>query len=83
MNIAQSSTIHPNRIRFSNITTANNYPDSWDASDTTKSAGFIDLVEMNTPIVDGAVLGNDFYVYSSEDVYRLDLCRRTVHLQRP
>ena len=23
---------------------------------------------MNTPIVDGAVLGNDFYVYSSEDV---------------
>ena len=67
----EAGTSFPNRIRFSDITTANNVPGSWDAADLTKSAGFIDLVEMNTPIVDGATLGNDFYIYSSDHVYQL------------
>ena len=34
-------------------------------------AGFIDLVEMNSPIVDGATLGNDFIVYSSDQVHKM------------
>ena len=67
----EGSNSFPNRVRFSNITTANNVPDSWDASDTTKSAGFIDLVEMNSPIVDGLPLGNDFIVYSSEQIHQM------------
>ena len=61
----------PNRVRFSNITTANNVPDSWDATDTTKSAGFIDIVESDTPIVDGLTLGNDFIIYTSNDVHQM------------
>lgn len=61
----------PNRIRFSDITTANSVPGSWDATDTTKSAGFIDIVESDTPIVDGLTLGNDFIVYTSNDVHML------------
>ena len=71
LGLTEGSTSFPNRIRFSDITTANSVPGSWADNDPTKSSGFIDLVEMNTPIVDGAILGNDFIVYSSEDVYSL------------
>lgn len=72
LNITESSTSFPNRIRFSNTVTANNYPDSWDASDTTKSAGFNDLVQMQTEIVDGATLGSNFIIYSSDQVWQME-----------
>tara|TARA_Y100001938_G_scaffold150777_1_gene243376 strand:- start:17719 stop:19335 length:1617 start_codon:yes stop_codon:yes gene_type:complete len=68
LKMTEGTTSYPNRVRFSDITTANSVPGSWDATDTTKSAGFIDLVESNTPIVDGLTLGNDFIIYTSDDV---------------
>jgi hypothetical protein len=47
-------------------------PDSWDASDTTKSAGFIDLVDLKTPIIDGFPLGKNFIIYSADQVYLME-----------
>ena len=72
LGMTESSTSYPNRVRFSNLVTANNYPDSWDATDTTKSAGFNDLVQMKTPIVDGATLGSNFIIYSSDQVWQME-----------
>ena len=72
LNMTESSTNYSNRVRFSNIVTANSIPDSWDASDTTKSAGFNDLVQMQTAIVDGLQLGTNFVVYSSNEAILME-----------
>lgn len=72
LNVTEGGTTFANRIRFSDLTLANTVPTSWDASDTTKSAGFIDLVEMKTPIVDGLPLGNNFIIYSKDQVWSME-----------
>jgi len=72
LNTTESSTSYPNRVRWSNIALANSVPDSWDATDTTKSAGFNDLVQMATPIVDGATLGSNFMIYSRDQVWLME-----------
>ena len=72
LNTTESNTSYPNRVRWSNIALANSIPDSWDATDTTKSAGFNDLVQMATPIVDGATLGSNFMIYSRDQVWLME-----------
>lgn len=72
LNTQEGVTEFPTRVRFSNIALANNAPDSWDETDTTKSAGFNDLVEMDTPIVDGASLGSNFLIYSASQVWLME-----------
>ena len=72
LNMTEGSTNFPNRIRFSNIVQANAIPDSWDETDVTKSAGFSDQVQLNTPIIDGLELGTNFLVYTSSEVLRMD-----------
>lgn len=72
LNMTESSTNYANRVRFSNLVTANAIPDSWDASDTTKSAGFNDLVAMQTSIVDGLELGTNFVIYSSTEAVMME-----------
>ena len=72
LNTTESNTSYPNRVRWSNIALANSVPDSWDATDTTKSAGFNDLVQMATPIMDGATLGSNFMIYSRDQVWLME-----------
>jgi hypothetical protein len=72
LNTTESGTTYSSRVRWSNLALANSVPDSWDASDTTKSAGFNDLIEMKTPIVDGASLGTNFIIYSKDQVYLME-----------
>ena len=72
LKITQGSTSFPNRVRFSNLVSANAVPDSWDDTDTTKSAGFNDLVQMQTAIIDGATLGSNFIIYSSDQVWQME-----------
>ena len=62
LNMIEGSSSFPTRVRWSNLAQANNLPDSWCAADTTKSAGFNDLVQMKTGIVDGATLGSNFII---------------------
>tara|TARA_R100000935_G_scaffold4470_1_gene10663 strand:+ start:1170 stop:2771 length:1602 start_codon:yes stop_codon:yes gene_type:complete len=68
----EGSTAFPNRVRFSDPVLANSIPSTWDASDLTNSAGFNDLVQMKTPIVDGATLGSNFLVYSQDQVWMME-----------
>ena len=68
----EGSTSFPNRVRFSDIVTANNVPSSWDETITTNSAGTNDLVDMKTAIVDGEVLGNNFIIYSSDSIFLME-----------
>ena len=72
LNMTEGSTNFPTRVRFSDITTANSVPGSWDATDTTKSAGFNDLVQIPTEIVDGMSLGSNFIIYSSDQTWLME-----------
>jgi hypothetical protein len=72
LNTTEGGVNYPSRVRYSNLTLANSVPDSWDASDTTKSAGFNDLVQMKTGIVDGLTLGTNFIVYGKDQVWLME-----------
>jgi len=72
LNMTESGTSYNSRVRWSDLTLANSIPGSWDAGDTTKSAGFNDLVEMKTPIVDGLTLGTNFIIYSQDQVWLME-----------
>ena len=68
----ESNLDYPNRVRFSDPVLANQVPSTWDETDLTNSAGFNDLVQMKTPIVDGATLGSNFLVYSQDQVWGME-----------
>lgn len=68
----EGGTAYPNRVRFSNPALANSVPSTWDETDTTASAGFNDLVQMKTPIIDGQTLGSNFLVYSQDQVWMME-----------
>lgn len=72
LNTTENGQSFPNRVRFSDPVLANSVPDTWDEADTTNSAGFNDLVQMQTPIVDGATLGTNFMIYSSDQVWQME-----------
>ena len=72
LDTTESGTNFPNRVRFSTPALANSVPSTWDETDTTASAGFNDLVQMKTPIVDGATLGSNFLVYSQDQVWLME-----------
>jgi hypothetical protein len=68
----EAGSSYPNRVRFSDPALANQVPDTWDETDLTNSAGFNDLVQMKTPIMDGATLGANFLVYSKDQVWMME-----------
>jgi len=68
----EAGTSFPNRVRFSDPVLANQVPSTWDETDLTNSAGFNDLVQMKTPIMDGATLGANFLVYSQDQVWMME-----------
>ena len=72
MNLQEGSSLFPTRVRFSDITSAGTVPSSWDAADPTNSAGFNDLVQMKTGIVDGGTLGSNFIIYSEDQVWMME-----------
>jgi hypothetical protein len=72
LNTVEGASNFPTRVRWSNIALADNVPDSWDETDLTKSAGFNDLGEMQTGIIDGMPLGSNFIIYSSDQVWLME-----------
>jgi hypothetical protein len=72
LNMTEGGVEYPTRVRFSDLVLANQIPSTWDASDITNSAGFNDLVQMMTPIIDGLALGTNFFVYSRDQVWQME-----------
>ena len=64
------------------LVTANSIPASWDETDTTKSAGFNDLVQMQTAIVDGLQLGTNFVIYSSTEAKVMEFVGGTFNFRK-
>jgi hypothetical protein len=72
LNLTEGGTSFPSRVRFSTPALANAVPTTWNENDTTASAGFNDLVQMKTGIVDGLTLGTKFIVYSKDQVWLME-----------
>ena len=72
LNTTENGVDHRNRVRFSTTALSNSVPSTWDETDVTESAGFNDLVQMETPIIDGATLGSNFLIYSSDQVWLME-----------
>tara|TARA_X000001382_G_scaffold123507_1_gene107369 strand:+ start:7450 stop:9144 length:1695 start_codon:yes stop_codon:yes gene_type:complete len=72
LNMDEGGTQHTSRVRFSTPALSNATPTTWDEGDTTASAGFNDLVQMKTGIVDGLSLENKFIIYSKDQVWLME-----------
>lgn len=67
--MTEDGNSYPQRMRWSNLALPNQAPDSWDATDTTKSAGFNDLSEAKGNLVDGLVMNDYFILYTTQEVF--------------
>ena len=72
LNTSEDGTSYPNRVRFSDLALANSIPTTWDETDPTRSAGTNDIIQMETPIVDGLSLGTNFIIYSQDQVWLME-----------
>lgn len=72
LNLTEGSSLFPQRVRFSDIASANSIPTTWSATSTTASSGFVDLVQLETGIVDGLELGKKFMIYTSSEVLSME-----------
>ncbi|MEM7209559.1 MAG: hypothetical protein AAF434_17200 [Pseudomonadota bacterium] len=70
LNTTETGTAFPQRMRWSTSAPSGSLPDSWDAADPTKRAGFYDFAQTDGEIVDGASLRDSFIVYKSDSVWR-------------
>lgn len=57
------------RIRWSDLAVPNEAPASWDATDTTRSAGFNDLSEARGKPVEAVALGDYMILYTTQEVF--------------
>lgn len=72
LNVTKSTTEYPTMVKWSDIAQLNDYPSSWDETDTTKSAGENVLGDMKTPIVDGFSLRDVFVIYSGDQIWLME-----------
>lgn len=71
LNMKEGATTLDTRVRWSDLALADGTTPDWDAASTTTSAGFNDLVQLQSGIVDGASLGTDFIIYSKDQVWTM------------
>lgn len=72
LNVTKGSTSYPSMVAWSDIAQFNAVPSSWDASDTTKSAGENILGEPKTPLQDAVTLGNVMILYTQDQVWMME-----------
>lgn len=72
LNMTKSATFYPNMVKWSNIALYDAVPDSWDPSDTTKSAGENTIAEIQTDILDGLTLRNSFIIYATDQAWNME-----------
>lgn len=69
LNVTKGAVAHPQMVKTSNNQLAGGFPDSWDATDATKNTTENELADLTSPLVDGAVLGDSFVIYSKTQVW--------------
>tara|TARA_R110000822_G_scaffold301108_5_gene424844 strand:+ start:338 stop:1888 length:1551 start_codon:yes stop_codon:yes gene_type:complete len=71
MNLTISGNNYPHRVLYSQPAEPGSVPSSWDIGDDTKDAGEFDLSKTDGRLIDGAVMGDSFYLYKESSIYRM------------
>jgi len=71
LDTTESSTRYPFRVRWSHPAEGGTVPTTWDASDATKDAGYVDLSQSNGFVVDCLPLGDSNIVYKDDSVWSM------------
>ena len=72
LNMSEGAASYPARVRFSDPVTIGQPALNWDAADTTNSAGFTDLAQLEGGIVDGLSLNNQFIIYGKNEAWLME-----------
>lgn len=65
--MTEGAASYPKRFRFSTFALGNNEPATWDETDLTENAGFVDLLSLEWPLVDGLPLRDALILYTSKE----------------
>lgn len=71
LNVTKGAVAYPQMVKTSDKTLAGLFPGSWDETDPATNATENILGDLTTPIVDGAVLGDSFLIYSKDQVWSM------------
>ena len=69
LDTTESSTRYPFRVRWSHPAEGGTVPTTWDASDATKDAGYVDLSQSNGFVVDCLPLGDINVIYKEDSIW--------------
>ncbi len=71
LNVVKSAVSYPSMVKWSDLTLAGQMPGSWNQNDPTTSAGENILEGLDTPLLDGLPLQNNFILYTSNQVWAM------------
>lgn len=71
LNVTKTGVNYPFLVMTSDASVNGAMPTSWDFTDPTKLATENNLTQLTTPLVDGAVLGDDFMLYTSDSIMKM------------
>jgi hypothetical protein len=71
LNIDDATGLYDNMVKWSDAADPGTIPTSWDETDATKDAGEKTLSDTSGEILAGKQLGEDFYIYKFESVYKM------------
>ncbi|MCS5550279.1 MAG: hypothetical protein NZ811_02055 [Gammaproteobacteria bacterium] len=69
LNIQEGSNKYPYRVRWSHPAEGGTVPVTWDSSDATKDAGYVDLAQTNGWVVDCLPLKDTNIIYKEDSVW--------------
>lgn len=68
-NIVENAVVYPTRVRWSGSALPGQLPTTWDETDVTNDAGYIDLSDSVGAIIDMKVLGDNLLIYKQRSTY--------------
>ncbi|WP_136420392.1 hypothetical protein [Herbaspirillum sp. ST 5-3] len=71
MNLTISGSSKPHRVRVSHPADPGSVPVSWDETDQTKDVVEFDLAATQDRLIDGATMGDSFWLYKESSIYRM------------
>lgn len=71
LNTTENSIRYPYRVRWSHSADPGVVPSTWDESDKTKDAGFIEIAQTTGQIIDMATLSDNNIIYKEDSVWSI------------
>lgn len=71
LDTTESSTRYPFRVRWSHPAEGGTVPTTWDETDATKDAGYVDLSQTNGFVIDCLSLGDSNIIYKEDSVWSM------------